>query len=157
MMVALLTVASFLVSLTAFVMLWIANRNGSQAKCEDRSAHLDGPGILLSVEQAFDPLYAMLWDAPIAALQLVDSAGPSGVSPRRLRPIFSETADHFPEIYEGCTFPQWVRLLQDMELVDCRGGRMTISESGRRLLAVLHDEHKNRVVQSGSSVHVLGR
>jgi hypothetical protein len=44
-----------------------------------------------------------------------------------------------------------------MELIDCRGGRMTIGESGRRLLAVLQDEHTNRVVQSGSSVHVLGR
>lgn len=156
-MVTLLTVASFLVSLTALVILWIANRNGSPAKCEDGSAHLDGPRILLSVEQAFDPLYAMLWDAPMAVLQLLDSAGASGVLPHRLRPIFSETAGHFPEIYEGCTFSQWVRLLQDMELVDCRGGRMTISESGRRLLAVLHDEHANRVAQPGSSVHVLGR
>jgi hypothetical protein len=157
MMVTLLTVASFLVSLTAFVMLWIANRGKSWAKCESRSAHQEGPGILLSVEQAFDPLYAMLWDAPIAVLQVLDSAEASGVPPHRLRPIFSGTAGHFPEIYEGCTFPQWVRLLQDMELVDCRGGRMTISESGRRLLAVLKDEHTNRVVQSGSSVHVLGR
>ena len=122
-MVTFLTVASFLVSLTAFVMLWIANLSGSRAKCASRSAHLERPGVLLSVEQAFDPLFAMLWDAPIAVLKVLDSAGAAGVSPRRLRLIFSEAAGRFPEICEGCTFAQWVRFLQDMELVDCRGGR----------------------------------
>ena len=157
MVVTLLTVASFLVSLTAFVMLWIANRGKSWAKCESRSASLGGPGIHLSVEQAFDPVYAMLWDAPIAALQLVDSAGASGVPPRRVRPVFSEAAGRFPEIYEGCAFAQWIRLFQDMELVDCCGERMTISESGRRLLAVLHDEHSNRVAESDSTARVLDR
>jgi hypothetical protein len=33
------------------------------------------PVSLLSITEAFDPIYAILWQAPIAALELVESAG----------------------------------------------------------------------------------
>ena len=50
------------------------------------------PLALLSISEAFNPIYAVLWEAPIAALELTDSAGTPGIPVVRLHPIYEVAA-----------------------------------------------------------------
>jgi hypothetical protein len=92
------------------------------------------PLSLLSITEAFDPICAILWEAPIAALELIDSAGPSGMPAARLRPIFVKAAAHFPEIYEGCSFVQWLQFLEHIKLISWRGYHVVLTREAREFL-----------------------
>jgi hypothetical protein len=91
---------------------------------------------LLSITQAFEPIYAPLWEGPVSALQLVSSAK-SGISAARLQPIFRRAAARFPEIYEGCEFVQWLELLEYEDLIsrDPDSNKVSITGKGKEFLA----------------------
>ena len=90
---------------------------------------------LLSLTQAFDPVYTVLWDAPISALRLLESAGRGGLPPFRLRPIFDKAAASFPEIYEGHSFSDWLDVLQENQFISGNSKRIRLAPEGKVFLS----------------------
>ena len=134
MLVLLLAIASFLFFIIVVVLLWIADTLESRTIRRKRSLMLTKPLTLLSITEAFDPIYSVLWEAPIAALELINSAGASGVPVARLRPFYDEAAARFPEIYDGCSFLQWLRFLEEIELISWYRYKLVLTPDGQALL-----------------------
>jgi hypothetical protein len=134
MPVLLLGIASLLGFFIIVVLLWIANTLESREIFRQRIRTPAKPLTLLSITDAFDPICAILWEAPIAALELVDSAGPSGIPPARLHPIFVKAAARFPEVYEGCSFVHWLQFLERNQLILWSGYRVALTPEAREFL-----------------------
>ena len=129
-----LAIASFLVFLAIVVLLLIADALESRAIRHKRNLTLANPLALLSIPEAFDPVYSILWEAPVAALKLMDSAGTSGIPAARLRPIYEEAAARFPEIYEGCGFVPWLQFLEETHLISWHGCNVVLTPDGHAFL-----------------------
>ena len=129
-----LAIASFLVFVAIVVLLLIADVLESRAIRHKRNLTLANPLALLSIPEAFDPVYSILWEAPVAALKLMDSAGTSGIPAARLRPIYEEAAARFPEIYEGCGFVSWLQFLEETQLISWHGCNVALTPEGRAFL-----------------------
>jgi hypothetical protein len=95
MPVLILAVASFLLFFFVVALLCIANALESRTLRRKRILTQAKPLALLSITEAFDPIYSVLWGAPIAALDLIDSAGPAGIPVARLRPIYEAPSRAF--------------------------------------------------------------
>ena len=134
MPVEILAIASFLVFLAIVVLLLIADLLESRAIRYKRNLTLANPLALLSISEAFDPIYSVLWEAPVAALKLMDSAGTSGIPAARLRPIYEEAAARFPEIYEGCGFVLWLQFLEETQLISWHGCNVVLTPDGHAFL-----------------------
>ena len=89
---------------------------------------------LLSISEAFDPIYSVLWQAPIAALELIDAGSAPGVPAARLRPIYQEAASRFPEIYEGSGFVFWLQFLEETHLISWHGSNLVLTADGHALI-----------------------
>ena len=128
-----LAIASFLLFPLIVVLLCIASVLESSTIRQNRA--LASPRApLLSISEAFDPVYSTLWDAPIAALELIDSAGPAGIPVARLRPIYSAAAAHFPEIYDGCSFVHWLEFLEKTGLISWHSYKVVLTPDGHAFL-----------------------
>jgi len=134
MPVLILAIASFLVFFAIVVLLLIADTLESRAIRHKRNLALAKPLALLSIAEAFDPIYSVPWEAPVAALKLIDSAGLSGIPVARLRPIYEEAAVRFPEIYEGCAFVQWLQFLEDTQLISWHRYNVALTPDGHAFL-----------------------
>lgn len=134
MPVLLLAAASFLFFLCVVVLLCIANTLESRTLRRRRIPPQAKSLALLSITEAFDPIYSVLWEAPIAALELIDSAGPAGIPPARLRPIYEGAAARFPEIYDGCSFLQWLQFLEETQLISWHAYKVVLTLDGQALL-----------------------
>lgn len=137
MFVLILAAGSFLVFLAVLGCLLVAHTLESREITRKRNVWTSRhPVRLLSITQAFEPIYAPLWEAPVTALELVSSAK-SGIAAGRLQPIFRRAASCFPEIYEGCEFMQWLEFLECEDLVywDPERNKVFISEKGKEFLA----------------------
>ena len=134
MPVLILAIASFLVFFAIVVLLLVADTLESRAIRHKRNLALAKPLALLSIAEAFDPVYAVLWEAPVAALQLIDSAGMSGIPAARLSPIYGEAAARFPEIYEGCAFVQWLQFLEETQLISWQRYNVVLTPDGHAFL-----------------------
>jgi hypothetical protein len=134
MPVLILAIASFLVFVAIVVMLWIAETLESRAIHHKSKLAASTPPAFLSIAEAFDPIYSVLWEAPIAALRLIDSAGTSGIPAARLRPIYQGAAARFPEIYDGCGFVAWLQFLQDIQLISWNEGHLVLTPDGQAFL-----------------------
>lgn len=135
MLVLILAVASVLIFFTIVLLLWIADRLESQTIRRKRLLMTAAkPLALLSISEAFDPVYSVLWDAPIAALERIASAGAGGVPPVKLHPIYEEAAAHFPEIYDGCSFLRWLQFLEQTRLISWHGHKVVLTPDGYAFL-----------------------
>jgi hypothetical protein len=133
-MLLILAVASFLFFFFVVALLCIANTLESRTLRRKRILTQAKPLALLSITEAFDPIYSVLWEAPIAALELVDSAGPAGVPVARLRPIYEAVGTRFPEIYDGCSFLQWLQFLEAVQLISWHGYKVVLTPDGHAFL-----------------------
>jgi len=87
---------------------------------EERRLFLQIPGkpfTVISVAQAFEEDSAILWDTQVPALRQIAIGGSKGVSVAKMRRFFAGTSKQYPELYEGVRFEQWIRFLEDAELV----------------------------------------
>lgn len=134
MVVLILAIVSFLIFLAIVVLLLIADTLESRTIRDKAKIAPANPPPLLSIAEAFDPILSVVWEAPIAALTLVDSAGASGVPAARLRAIYAKATARFPEIYDGWGFVDWLRFLQDIHLVSWNGPRLVITPEGQAFL-----------------------
>jgi hypothetical protein len=100
---------------------------------------------VLPIRLAFDPDQALLWDTQIPMLQLVAQSEPNGTSVARLRKAYRESVGHYPEIYEGFTFEQWLRSLDEAQLVTCIRRRVRrrvrVTRKGAEFLQYRHTAH----------------
>jgi hypothetical protein len=134
MPVLILATASFLFFFFVVSLLCIANTLELRTLRRKRILTQAKPLALLSITEAFDPIYSVLWEAPIAALELINSAGTSGMPVARLRPLYDEAAARFPEIYDDCSFLQWLRFLEESELISWHGYKLVRTPDGRAFL-----------------------
>ncbi len=132
MTVLFLAIASFLV-VVGFVVSLVADTLESRAVRHQRDVASVQP-FFLSISEAFDPIHSILWQAPIAALKLIDSRGKSGVGVARLRPIYEVAARRFPEIYEGHGFLSWLQFLEDTRLISWDDGNVALTPVGHAFL-----------------------
>lgn len=124
---------SFIITI-AVIRFSFASARESRGIRQQRAQILTRPLAMLSITDAFDPIYSILWEAPIAALELIDSAGPAGIQAARLQPIFVKSAACFPEIYDGCSFVQWLQFLEHLRLVSWNGYRLALTPEAREFL-----------------------
>lgn len=134
MPVLFLAAASFLFFLFVVVLLCIDNTLESRTLRRKRIPPQAKSLALLSITEAFDPIFSVLWEAPIAALELIDSAGPAGIPVARLRPIYEGAAARFPEIYDGCSFLQWLQFLEETQLISWHAYKVVLTLDGQALL-----------------------
>jgi hypothetical protein len=90
----------------------------------------------MSAGQASDPYYSGFWQAQVPGLRLVHDAGHGGTHIRNLRSCFAAVCRRFPEIYDGHTLEQWVRFLQQEQLISCSGEKVKITPQGTDFLRV---------------------
>jgi hypothetical protein len=129
-----LAIASLLFFVLVVALLWIANTLESRTIRRRRILISTESLAPLSINEAFEPIYSVLWEAPIAALELVDSAGTSGIPVSRLRPIYKQAAARFPEIYDGCGFVQWLQFLEATDLISWVGYKIVLTSEGKAFL-----------------------
>lgn len=129
-----LAIASFPFFLLVVVLLYIADTLESRTRDRNRASTCRHGLTLLSIPDAFDPVFSVLWAAPIAALEHIGSAGPAGLPLVALRPIYVKAVKRFPEVHEGCTLLQWVRFLEATELITWSGDRMPLTSEGNAFL-----------------------
>ncbi len=134
MPVLILAIASFLVFVGIAFLLLLADILESRTIRQRRDLTSVDLTAFLSIAEAFDPISSVLWEAPIAALQLIDSAGLSGIPAAKLRPIYDQAAAHFPEIYDGFDFVAWLQFLERMRLISWRGCNTVLTSDGRAFL-----------------------
>jgi len=136
MLVLILAAGSFFVFIAVLACLVVAHTLESREITRRRNPWSHRPVKLLSITQAFEPIYAPLWEAPVSAMQLVNSAK-SGISAAHLQPIFRRAAACFPEIYEGCEFAQWLEFLEYEDLIcwDPDSNKVAITGKGKEFLA----------------------
>jgi hypothetical protein len=99
----------------------------------------DSPAVSLagmSSTQASDPYYFGFWQAQVPGLRLIHEAGHSGTHIRNLRSCFIAVCRRFPEIYDGHTLEQWLRFLQQEQLIACSGEKVRITSQGSDFLRV---------------------
>jgi hypothetical protein len=89
---------------------------------------------VLSIALAFDPDHALVWETQVPMLQLVAESGRRGISVTHLREAYFESACHYPEIYDGFTFEQWLEFLEDAQLVASTGKHVLLTSKGRDFL-----------------------
>ena len=134
MLLLVLAVASFLAYVGILALLCLADNLETRTRRATPVVRRVDPFSTINVAQAFDPIYAALWEAPTRALEYLKRAGSRGVPISRLYPIFCEAASRFPEIYNGCDFPQWLQFLETNELVHWYGQLVTLTRQGREFL-----------------------
>lgn len=137
MWVLFLAAASFLAYIGILVLLCLADGLETRTRARRTTVliHHIEPFSTLSVTQAFEPIYALLWEAPVLALNCLNSAGPKGLPASQLHPTFRKAAVRFPEIYDGYSFPQWLQFLEKSELIRWDGQQITLTRKGREFLA----------------------
>jgi hypothetical protein len=134
MWVLLLAVASFLAFVSIVLLLWVANTLDARKTCRKSEIHVGPSFAVLPITQAFEPVFAVLWVAPIHALELIRSGGTRGIPVSRLRSTFNEAAARFPEIYDGFGFGQWLQFLEDAQFVVWTGQEVTLTREGCEFL-----------------------
>lgn len=132
MTVLFLAIASFLVVI-AFVVWLVADMLESRAVHHQRDVASVQP-FFLSISEAFDPIHSILWQAPIAACESIESGGKSGIPVTKLHPIYEEAARRFPEIYEGCSFVSWLQFLEEARLISWDGSNVVLTPEGHAFL-----------------------
>ena len=117
MPVLFLTLAAFVFFILVLIALSVAQL---AERKEERRIFLRIPGkpfTVIRVAQAFEEDSAILWETQVPALQLIAEFGARGIPVTRMRRFFVRTAKRYPELYEGVYFEQWVRFLEEAELI----------------------------------------
>jgi hypothetical protein len=135
MPVLFLTLAAIIFFLLVLVCLGIAQL---AERKEERRLFLQIPGrpfTIICVAQAFEEDSAILWETQIPALRQIAIGGKKGVSVAKMRRFFAGTCKQYPELYEGVRFEQWIRFLEDAELVMLStDDRIAITQQGIQFL-----------------------
>jgi hypothetical protein len=134
MPVLLLALASLIVFIGTIVLMSIAHV-AEERQWKQISALVPGaPFRVLSICDAFEAEYAILWETQVPALQLVSSEGSRGVAIQRLQKFYYISAHAYPELYDGSNFQQWLSFLEGAELITRTEHRIAITKQGLEFL-----------------------
>ena len=135
MPVLFLTLAAVVFFLLVLVCLGVAQ---IAERKEERRIFLQIPGkpfTVICVAQAFEEESAILWETQVPALYQIAVGGKRGVSVAKMRRFFAGTSKQYPELYDGVRFEQWLRFLEDAELVTLStDDRIAITPAGIQFL-----------------------
>lgn len=136
MPVLILAVLSVILFVVTLVLLGFAEIAENKRKKKQAVGYTDegGPFRILSVCDAFEEEYAVLWETQAPALSLIASAGIKGASRKQLLAAYQRAAEQFPELYEGSCFEQWLEFLQNCELITVQQDRIHITPEGKEFL-----------------------
>lgn len=90
-----------------------------------------GPFTALSLTQAFNPDYVVLWQTQLPALDFISSAGRRGRQMGDLAALYALSARQYPELYEGTGFAGWLKFLMESGLVVVSATTVTITHDGQ--------------------------
>ena len=90
------------------------------------AARSGAPFRVLSVCDAFEQDYAVLWETQVPALRHIANAGAKGLARHQLFVFYRRAATSFPELYDGSGFQQWLDFLQSAELIALRDDRISL-------------------------------
>ncbi len=130
LMIALASVLVFIAIMVLLALAALAEYGQLQRIRFDPSAQ----PFSLVLTEAFDPEHAILWGTQVSALLLINSAGARGLAYNRLYHAYTETAQRYPELYEGSSFAQWLFFLEQNELVTLTSYRVRMTGYGREFL-----------------------
>lgn len=85
--------------------------------------------------------FGLLWETQKEVLELLDDAGERGVTLEDLAERYRLLGLHYPELCEGIPFLDWLRWMQEAQLISCDDGLATIAEMGRFILYDLDRNH----------------
>ncbi len=123
----------FLVFMAIVVLLSIASVLESRER-QRRSATSHKLFPVLSLTDSLDPSYVIVWQTQLAVLGQMSAAGSMGLAVKSLRPLFSQLARRYPELYEGTTFDEWVGFLEQERLARRAGNTMWLTAEGHAML-----------------------
>ena len=109
------------------ITLWPRNRHAPKETSRE-------PFTLLPIAFAFDADCAILWDTHAPVLDRINSAGRLGLPTRQLKRVYLEYARHYPELYEGFNFQQWVDFLEQAQLIASKEKRFILTPKGVNFL-----------------------
>jgi hypothetical protein len=92
------------------------------------------PFQVISVCDAFEPEFAMLWETQIPALRIIAAEGRKGLPVQRLASFYHRSSATYPELYEGSSFQQWLSFLETAELITVTEHRVAITKEGIEFL-----------------------
>ncbi len=123
----------FLVFLAIVALLSIASvlESGERRR---RSAASRGLFPVLALTDPLDPSHVIVWQTQLAVLEEMSAAGPMGLAVKRLRPLFSQLARRYPELYEGTTFDEWIGFLEQERLARRSANTMWLTAEGHAML-----------------------
>ncbi len=134
MPVLILALASVVVFVGTLVLIAFANM-AEEHQLKRLDLNMPGaPFRVLSVCDAFEPEYAVLWDTQVPALKTIAAEGSRGLPLTRLRELYRCSARRYPELYDGCTFQQWLTFLEIAELITTTEHRAAITKEGIEFL-----------------------
>lgn len=110
--------------------VWLAQERMERSELQPKSKRFS----VLSIAPNFDRDHALIWATQLPILQLIFESGYRGLAVRRLRKAYRESAGHYPEIYDGFTFPQWLEFLESVQLTSRVGRRIMLTAKGRDFL-----------------------
>lgn len=130
MPVLILALASVVVFVGTLVLIAFANMAEEQQLRRLEINRAGEPFRVLSVCDAFEPEYTVLWETQVPALCLIAAESSRGLPLPKLREVYRCSAKRYPELYDGCTFQQWLTFLQMAELITTTEHRATITKEG---------------------------
>ena len=137
-----MTVLFFLLPLAAWILAGLFVVRSLRRRRSKATEDSDGASFrVLSIALIFDPDHALIWNTQMPALKLVGSAGPKGLSLRKLHKWYLDSAGHYPELYDGSTFKQWVAFLQESQLITSDKNKVVLMLQGERLLKCWLTQH----------------
>lgn len=85
---------------------------------------------------SFHSVYSTIYGSQISFLKLLNSGGGTD-DPGRLRSLFDDSANKFPDLYKGDTYKRWLGFLENQGLVFQHENSVSITAIGREFLAFL--------------------
>ncbi len=148
----------FLFGVLAFIAVLMGLIVAHILECQTREQLRDeAPGepfSVLAVALAFDPDHALVWETQVPMLQLMARSGRQGASLRRLHLAYLASATHYPELYDGSTFQQWLQFLQQAGLIVFKDQRATLTNEGQEFLHYRVCAQPERVLRSASATAI---
>lgn len=134
MPVLILAVLALILFIVTLVLLGFAEAAESRKTRTEEDVADGCPFRVLSVCDAFEWEYAVLWETQAPALRFIAAAGKKGVTKTQLFVFYKRAAAKFPELYEGTSFQQWLGFLAEAELIQIIETRINITPQGLAFL-----------------------
>lgn len=106
---------------------------------DEHEARLRAALAYATLQASFERAYGSIFGSQIHALEIIN-AYPRPIG--EIEALFTDAAQNHPQIYKDYTFQEWLRFLENFELVEQKGEKVEITNFGREFLAYLAQSGK---------------